>query len=230
MASPSSADSAPILSLHTWCKSSCAARLRIALAYKGIPYQPVYVNFPANEHRTDEYAKINPSRSVPTLAIQQPGSQEPPQYITQSVAAIEWLEETYPGTPALLPATAMDRARVRALVEIVAGEVQPRTNNLIRELLTARGVDATEWGREFHVRGFDAYERLIRTSAGRFSVGDAVSIADVCLVPAVWNALNYGISLDDYPTLARVYGNLMEVPAFPGAHWKKQPDCPEAEK
>jgi len=218
------------LTLHGYYKSSCAARLRIALAYKSLPFQHVCVDYSGKQHKTEEYARMNPSKSVPTLVIHETGKE--PQFIAQSVAALEYLEEAYPDAPALLPSPqqALERAHIRSLVHIITSDVQPVTNTRVLEKIAPLGYDEGKWGREFHERGIAAFEESIRGRTGSFSAGDTVTMADVCLAPAIWNALRWGVELDSFPAVKCVFERLMEIPAFRDGHWRTQPDCPDSEK
>jgi len=221
------------LKLHGWYKSSCSARVRIALAHKCIDFTPVYVSYDDRQHHGDEYAAMNPSRSVPTLEVVPPdGSNGLVRYIAQSVAALEYLEEAYPSSVPLLPppADVFGRAEVRSLVQIVVSDVQPLTNTRVFGRVVPLGQDETAWGAVWHARGLKAYEESIREGAGRYSVGDGVTMADVCLAPMIWNAFKWGLTLDEYPTVKRVYDGLMELEAFREGHWSRQPDCPPEQR
>ena len=218
------------LHLHGVYGSSCSGRVRIALAYKGIAYTPIYVRYQEKQQHGDAYAAMNPSRSVPTLEVVDAGGKA--SYITQSAAALEYLEEAYPSAPLLLPPAAdrLLRAQVRSLVQIVVSDIQPVTNTRVFNRVVAMGQDKVAWGAEWHARGLKAYEESIAAGAGRYSVGDSVTMADVCLAPMIWNAFRWQLALDGYPTVKRVYGNLMELEAFREGHWSRQPDCPEEER
>ena len=225
--------SAPnILKLHGWYKSSCSARVRIALAFKNLDFTPIYVKYNDGQHHGNTYAAMNPSHSVPTLEIVPPRGSGDAQYITQSIAAIEYFEEAYPLSTPLLPPVGdtLGRAHVRSLVQIIVSDIQPVTNTRVFKRVIALGQDEVAWGAEWHTRGLKAYEESIRSRAGKYSVGDVVTMADVCLAPMVWNAFKWQLTLEEYPTVKRVYENLMEIPAFSEAHWSKQPDCPSEER
>lgn len=221
------------LTLHGTYKSSCSARVRIALAHKNIPCNYEYVDYAGKQHKSDKYAKMNPSKSVPTLVVESDGNLSP-SYIAQSVAALEYLDEAYPDSSPLLPpaSDSLARAQVRALVQIVCADVQPVTNNRITDRVKGWEKDWEQWNRDWHDRGLKAYEDSIKATAGHYSFGDKVTMADVCLAPMVWNAHKVDMDLNNgsYPTVARVYKNLMELPAFRNGHWKMQPDCPEEER
>ncbi len=232
---------APRLTLYGYYKSSCTTRLRIALALKQIDYTPVYVNFFEKEHRSAAYTALNPNQALPTLQVTDDtatgsgGSEATPVYITQSVAALEFLEETFRDSAmALMPpvSDAAGRAVVRSLVGTIVADLQPRQAAQTLERLTAQfGADTparTKWAHDWCVKELGAYEGLIAGIAGQYSVGDAPTLADVCLVPAVQNAEErWGVDIAQFPTLARVYANLKALPAVQTSHWSQQPDAPK---
>ncbi|KAK6000661.1 hypothetical protein QM012_003386 [Aureobasidium pullulans] len=209
------------LTLYGYYRSSCSARLRIALDLKAIEYKPVYINLNKGEHHKDEYGARNPSRSVPTLMVNDSWC------IPQSMAALEYLEEAYTQATTLLPADAKARADVRALAEIIAIDTQPPTNSTTMKQAESSGADQLEWTRFFARRGLKAFETMVSKTAGRYCCGDKITLADVCLVPALWNAERFGVAIETYPTISRVYGVLREHPSFTKSHWQNQPDCPE---
>lgn len=214
----------PDFVLHTYYKSSCSARLRIALNLKNIPAEHASVHLFKGEQRSSEHRTLNPSGSVPVLTHL--AHQEFP--ITQSIAALEYLEEMYPdGTPLLPPVSKpIERAKVRTLVNVVASDIQPITNRRIVKAVGDLGGDADEWSKAHMTRGLQAYEAMAARTASAFSVGDEISLADVCLVPAVWNAEKYGVELEKLPTVMRVYRAMMEMEAVQDAHWTRQADTP----
>ena len=221
MADTHSSDS---LVLYTYFRSSCSARLRIALAHKAIRYQTIAVNIKDGAHQHEDYVKVNPSVSVPALIV--PGASS--WTITQSVAALEYLEEAFPDTPSLLPPVGdvEGRAQVRILVNIVACDIQPVTNMKVLKHAGSLGGNTNEWIHKFAAQGFAAYEQAVSKIAGKYSYGDSFTLADVCLVPAVWNAERYEMDMSPYPTTMRVYKAASDLTAVREAHWQNQPDCP----
>ncbi|KAG9675342.1 maleylacetoacetate isomerase, partial [Aureobasidium melanogenum] len=209
------------LTLYGYYRSSCSARLRIALDLKAIEYRPVYINLNKGEHLKDEYSARNPSRSVPTLVVNDTWC------IPQSMAALEYLEEAYPQSKSLLPTDAKSRADVRTLTDIIAIDTQPPTNDTPMKRAESSGADRLEWARFFTERGLEAFEIVVSRTAGRYCCGDTMTLADVCLVPALWNAEKFGVAIESFPTISRVYGVLKEHPSFIKSHWQNQPDCPE---
>jgi maleylacetoacetate isomerase len=217
------------LILHTYFRSSCSARLRIVMNLKGLKYESVYVNLLSGEQFGEKYGELNPSRLVPTLQHTKSGS-ETAVTLTQSMAILEYLEEEFPENTSLLPprSDAAARATVRALANIVACDTQPPTNLRILTRITRLGGSKEDWAKELMHEGLAAYEKLASSTSGRFSYGDAITIADVCLVPAVWGALRFGVKLDGLPIVKRVYEEMSGHEAVKRAHWKNQGDTPEA--
>jgi maleylacetoacetate isomerase len=209
------------LTLYGYCRSSCSARLRIALDLKAIEYKPIYVNLNDGENLKDEYGAKNPSRSVPTLMV------DDSWCIPQSLAALEYLEEAYPLSTSLLPANAKSRADVRTLTYIITIDTQPLTNDTPTEQAKSSGADPEEWLKFFTERGLKAFETVVSRTAGRYCCGDAITLADVCLVPALWNAEKHGVDIESFPTIHRVYAALKGHPSIEKSHWRNQPDCPE---
>jgi maleylacetoacetate isomerase len=212
--------------LHTYFRSSCSARLRIALELKQIPYTCKYVNLLKGEQSSDAYDVINPSHLVPSL--QPLSGPDSGIIITQSIAALEYLEEKYPSRTPLLPpkSSPVGRAHVRSLVGIIACDLQPVTNLRILTRVGSLGGDKADWAKDLMAEGLRAYERLVAEKAGRFSYGDTITMADLCLVPAVWGALRFGVQMEDFPVISRIYEQLSKEEAVIKAHWKNQADTP----
>ncbi|PGH29952.1 maleylacetoacetate isomerase [[Emmonsia] crescens] len=241
--------------LYSYFRSSCASRLRIALNLKQIPYTTTFVNLLKGEQLSNAHRALNPSATVPVLAVtststsgtEAEAAAEKTISIGQSIAALEYLEEVFTNTnittsslpligtqpatttiPLLPPPTdPQSRARVRTLVNIIACDIQPVTNLRIQKRVKALGADNTLWARELMVDGFAALETQMSQWAGGFAVGDAISLADVCLVPAVWAAQRVEVDMKPYPTVTRVFERLEGLEAVKKAHWRRQPDTPE---
>ncbi|KAL4978647.1 glutathione S-transferase [Aspergillus desertorum] len=222
----------PKVTLYTYFRSSCSARLRIALALKSIPYTSIPINLLKNEQSSTKNTAVNPSSTVPTLIIEHPNHIQSPKTIkiTQSLAALEYLDEAFPDRPNPLlphPSDPQQRALVRSLASIIACDIQPVTNLRILQRVAPFGVDRAAWSKDLIEAGFVAYETIARGSAGRFSVGDTMTMADVCLIPAVWGAERAGVDLEQYPTIKRVAEALERESAVKQGHWRTQQDTPE---
>lgn len=214
-----------MLTLHTYFRSSAAFRVRCALNHKGIAYAPEVVWLPSDAHRSDAYLALNPQGLVPTLI-------DGPLVLTQSLAIIEYLDETRDG-PKLLPADPAGRARVRALAQLVACEIHPLNNPRVLKYLKntlGHGQPAVDaWYRHWIAEGFAALESALGDArTGLYSHGDSVTVADCCLVPQVFNAKRFDCPLDAYPRTMRVFDALMLLPAFDAAQPSKQPDSARA--
>jgi len=217
------------LLLHSYFRSSCSARVRTAAHLKGIPLEYSYIHLLSNEQSAAEYTTRNPSASVPILSLTtQTGEQV---VIRQSIPILEFLEEYFPDTPHLLPPSSepIKRAKVRELVNIIANDVQPVTNlRILKRVKKLGGADApAEWAKHFMGVGLAAYDKVVEGYAGKYSVGDEVTLADVVLAPAVEAALRYGIELEDVPTVKRIYEGVRGLDAFKRGDWRHQGDTPE---
>ncbi|KAJ5129538.1 uncharacterized protein N7515_005577 [Penicillium bovifimosum] len=216
------------ITLHTYFRSSCSARLRIALHLKEIPFESVYVNLLKGEQSTPAHLAINPSGTVPALVIQR--ESQPPVTITQSLAALEYLAEAFPEKePALMPPASdpETRAVVRTLSDIISCDIQPVTNLRILKRVGPLGVDRAAWSKDLMEEGFRAYEAVVKGSAGKFSVGDQITIADLCLIPAAWGAQRFGVDLGQFPVTNGIVQRLEMEEAVRKGHWRAQEDTPE---
>ena len=210
------------MKLYTYFRSSAAFRVRIALNLKGIPYEAAFVHMPRGEHRTAEYAAVNPQGFMPTL-------EDAGRRLNQSLAIIEYLDESRPFPP-LLPKEAFARARVRSLSLLVACEIHPLNNLRVLQHLK-RGLGQNDeqvnaWYRHWIAEGLSRLEsELAGPATGRFSHGDAPTMADCCLVPQVFNAQRYQCDTTPYPKVMRVHEECMKLDAFQRAQPGKQPDA-----
>lgn len=212
--------------LYDYWRSSSAWRVRIALAWKNVPFERRVVNLlkEGGEQHQPELVGLNPLRQVPVLVVEDaPGGPKP---IAQSMAILAYLEERFPN-PRLLPPDTWLRARARQLAEMVNAGIQPLQNLAVRQHLSSLGAgDPSAWARHFNVNGLEAIEKLAGETAGRFLVGEEPSWADVCLIPQLYAARQFQADLAPYPTLLRVETSCSELPAFKAAHAEAQPDAP----
>ena len=209
--------------LYNYLRSSAAYRVRIALNLKGIAYDVVPVHLRKKEQKALEYRTLNPQGLVPTLV-------EDGAPIGQSLAIVEYLEETHPEPP-LLPKEPRGRARVRQLAYAVACDIHPVNNlRVLRYLANTLGHDdeaRAVWQRHWMAEGFAAIESLLAGSreTGRFCHGDGPGLADLCLIPQLYNARRNDLDLASYPTILRIEATCAEHPAFVAAHPSRQPDA-----
>lgn len=220
------------MKLYGYWRSSSAWRVRIALHCKAIPfdYQVVRLSPMANEQYDANFMAINPFSQVPVLELDADAGTHAgrPRRLAQSMAILEYLEERFP-TPSLLPTDPWLRGRARQLAEMVNAGIQPFQNlpvlNYVKDMLEA---DSMSWVRHFIIRGLDALEKTALETVGTFLVGDAVSFADVYLVPQLYSARRFSVDLAPYPTLLRVEAACARLPAFIAAHADNQADKPPA--
>jgi maleylacetoacetate isomerase/maleylpyruvate isomerase len=209
--------------LYTYFRSSAAFRVRIALNLKGLAYEPAFVHLAKGEHRKSEYGSLNPQGLVPTL-------EDGGRLLTQSLAIIEYLEETHPNPP-LLPKDPFARARARSLALLVACEIHPlnnlRTLTHLKKVLGQGEEQVNAWYRHWIADGMAKLEAAMAKTpgTGRYSQGDTPGIADCCLVPQVFNAQRYQCDLAPYPTAMRVFDASMQLEAFNRAQPGEQPDA-----
>ena len=216
------------LTLFNYFRSSSAWRVRIALAWKQLPYEYVAVHLlrDGGEQWRPDYLARNPQGMVPLLEIDEGGQR---RSIAQSMAIIEYLEERVP-EPALLPRDLWLRARARQLAEIVNSSIQPLQNTSVLQRVKGElHGDDKAWARGFIERGLGAFEQVVGATAGRFCVGDAPSLADVYLVPQLFNARKYGLDVTPFARLVQIEAACAELPAFQAAHPDRQPDAPKPE-
>jgi maleylpyruvate isomerase len=208
--------------LYSYFRSSAAYRVRIALNLKGLAYEtvPVHLVKEGGHNRRPEFRAINPQMRVPALVV------PTGDVLIQSLAIIEYLDETHPEPP-LLPKDPIARAQARALAEIVACDIHPLNNigslrYLKRELHHEQAaIDA--WYHHWVLTGFEALEALVRP--GPYACGGAVTVADLCLVPQVYNARRLNVPLDKFPKIVAIDAACLALPAFDRARPENQPDA-----
>ena len=211
------------LTLHGYYRSSASFRVRIALNLKGLPYDSITHHLRRGEQRDPDYLSLNPQGLVPTLLANAAA-------ISQSLAIIEYLDEIVP-TPALLPADALGRARVRGLAQIIACDIHPLNNlrvlQYLRDPLEQPQEAVQRWYQHWVAEGFQAVEQLLAAQpiVGRFCHGDLPGLADICLIPQVANARNFECDLTPFPTIMQIFNAAMQLEAFERASPKYQPDA-----
>ncbi len=209
------------MKLFSYFRSSAAFRLRIALNLKGLAYDYEPVNLLRKEQKSDAYMARNPQGLVPAMEL--PGGDT----LGQSVALLEWLEETHP-QPALLPADALQRARVRSVVNAIVCDIHPICNlavtNYLRDRLEANQEDLADWYTTWMHRGFHAVETTLSTNDTLYSFSDQPGMADICLVPQVYNAKRFNVQLDPFPRILSVVERCQQLAAFADAAPERQPD------
>ena len=211
------------MKLYNYFRSSASFRVRIALHLKGLAYDYLPVHLARGEQKKPEFAAVTAEGLVPVLEI------DDDRRLTQSMAIIEYLDETHPQPP-LLPADALGRARVRALAQIVACEIHPLNNLRVLKYLVGE-LKASEdaknaWYRHWVRLGLESYEAQLATRSGLYSHGDAPTLADCCLVPQIFNAQRFDCDLNGLPRTMAVFDACMKLDAFQQA----QPSaCPDAE-
>lgn len=210
------------MKLYSYFRSSAAYRTRIALNLKGLPYEQVSIHLTKDggKQHAPDYETVNPQKRVPALAL------DSGDVLTQSLAIIEYIDEIHPD-PALLPGDPLERAKVRALAQLIACDIHP-LNNLapLRYLKSPLGHDQAAidaWYHHWVLVGFEALEAMLKP--GPYSLGDRVTLADICLVPQVYNARRLKVPLEKFPKIVAVEAACLKLPAFDKARPENQPDA-----
>jgi maleylacetoacetate isomerase len=211
------------MKLYGYWRSSAAYRVRIALNLKQLSFDnvPVHLVKDGGEQHSSAYKALNPAELVPTFT-------DGDVSLNQSLAIIEYLDEMYP-EPALLPENAADKARVRALALDIACDIHPLNNLRVLQYLTGplalNDSQKLEWITHWLHGGFSALEQRLLKSAGQFCLGDAVTLADLCLVPQVYNAQRFALDMTAYPVISRIHHNCQQLAAFALAAPEQQADA-----
>ena len=210
------------MKLYSYFRSSAAYRVRIALNLKGLPYEmvPIHLIKDGGQQRKAEFRALNPQMRVPALALSSG------EVLTQSLAIIEYLDDIHPEPP-LLPADALDRAKVRAIAQMIACDIHP-LNNLValqylKRQLKHEQAEIDAWYHHWIIEGFTALETMLVPAP--YACGAQVTLADICLVPQVANARRYKVPLDKFPKIVAVEAACLKLPAFDKARPENQPDA-----
>ncbi len=207
--------------LHGYWRSTTSYRVRITLNLKGVAYRQVTHDLRTGAQRGDDYRAVNAQGLVPALALDD-------QILTQSPAILEWLDERY-ASPPLLPASIDDRAVVRAMAALIACDIHPINNlrvlNVLRRDFGADDVGVERWIARWIDDGFAALEQLVARHGAGYAFGDAPTIADCHLIPQIYSAERFGVSMAPYPRLAAVAAQARAIPAFAAAHPDRQADA-----
>ncbi len=215
-----------MMKLYSYYRSSASYRIRIILNFKGLPWEYLSVMLNRGEQHAAGYKALNPMGFVPLLAADD-------GLLTQSPAIAEYLEERFPA-PALLPDDALVRAQVREIQSLIGCDIHPLQNlrvlNYLREKLGQDDAGVQAWCRYWIGEGFSAVESLVkkRSTDGRFCIGDALSLADVWLVPQLYNAERFELDLNPFPTIVSIGRHCTSLAVFAAAHPAQQPDAPDS--
>lgn len=213
------------MQLFSFWRSLATHRVRIALALKGIDIPETIIDLDRGDQNSPAFRKTNPMGAVPALVL------DDGTVLTQSLAILEWIEETYP-TPPLLPDGATARARIRALCAITAADthplVVPRVQGALSRMFGADDAARQAWAAHWFNEGLTAYETLLAPSAGRFCTADAPSLADCCLASHIAGSQRFKVDLFPFPTVRRLLETYTALPAFADAHPLRQPGAPAA--
>jgi maleylacetoacetate isomerase len=214
------------IKLYSYWRSSACYRVRIALNLKGLPFQTIPVHLVRNggEQHTEAFKVLNPQEMIPVLM-------HGGRMLRQSMAIIDYLDEIWTSN-LLVPSTARDRQRVRAISEMIACDIHPLGNLRVLQYLESHfGADPAardEWSRHWIRAGFEALEKVLEDnpSTGAYCEGDVPTLADCCLVPQAYNAVRVGVDLGEFPLIKRINDTCLALPAFDNARPEKQPDAP----
>ena len=209
--------------LYSYYRSSAAYRVRIALALKGLAYQVIPVDLVQGQQRQHDYLTTNPQGLVPALQL------DDGRILTQSLAILEWLEETFPEPP-LYADNPVERARQRSLVQHIACDIHPLNNlrvlHYLKGELAQPEAQVSSWYSHWIRRGFTALEQEVSSFAGPFSVTANPGMFEVLLIPQIFNARRFNVAIDDFPQLLELAERCEQLDAFASAHPSRQPDGP----
>lgn len=208
------------LTLYTYFRSSASYRVRIVMALKNIQHSEHYINLLLNQQKAEEYTKYNPQQLIPILQDEQ-------KNLSQSLAIIEYLNEVYK-EPNLLPEDIFLRAKVREWSLTIACEMHPLNNlrvlKYLTETLKVNEEQKNHWYHHWLHSGLTSLEKMVKPYAGSFCLGDQVTMADVCLIPQLYNALRFKHDVSQHPTLMSIYENCLQLESFQKASPEQQGD------
>ncbi len=211
-----------MINLYSYWRSTAAYRVRIALNFKQLPYEIINVDLvkDGGEQHSAEYRELNPNRLVPTLV-------DADVVLSQSAAIIEYLEDRHP-QPALLSTDASIRAKIRAVAQTIACDIHPLNNlrvlQYLKNSMSCKPQDVDEWYQHWVRKGFAAIEKTLQSTAGNYCFANDVTLADVFLVPQVYNANRFKVDISDFPLIQQVNTNCLELDAFYKAAPEQQID------
>jgi len=208
--------------LFSYWRSSCSWRVRIALALKGVDFETEAVHLvkDGGQQHAEDFKAKNPMAQIPVLVYEGVP-------LTQSLAIIEFLEEKHP-KPSLLPDDAVQRAKVRAVAETIASGIQPLQNLSVLQKIGSE--KKMGWAHDVIESGLAAVEKLVAETAGTYCFGNQVTVADLCLIPQIYNATRFKVDMKQFPTLSKIQSNCEQLEAFKVSHPNAQPDCPEDQR
>jgi len=210
------------MTLYGYWRSGCTWRVRLCLALKGlnygkeVEYIPVHLVKDGGEQKKESYAKLNPAQMVPTLIVKDKTVIKKPITMTESMPICEWLEEAYPNKKKLFPKDPQKKYEVRRLCEMINSGTQPIQNLAILKEIAERFGDSNKvgWAQFAITRGLTAFEKAIQKTSAKYCMGNILSLADVFLVPQVYNAERFGVDMTQFPRISAVVANLALIPEF----------------
>ncbi len=197
----------PEYTLYHYWRSTSSWRVRWAMAYKNIAFKPIAVSLLDGESESAEHLMRNPAGYVPVLEL------KTGERLTESLAIIRYLEDLHP-IPTLYPGSPLDRARILALAETINAGTQPIQNLSVLLMHSPDSSEQKKWAQHWIQAGLKTYEALCTPFAGRFSHSDELSIADLCLVPQVYNAERFAVDISPFPTISRIYKNCLTLESY----------------
>lgn len=206
-----------MLKLYSYWRSSASYRIRIVLECKELEYKYIPIDIVNGQNKSDEFLEENPLGQVPVLVTDE-------VTLTQSLAIMSYLEAKYPEC-SLIPKDLKMMGKMWEICEIVNSGIQPFQNLPILNKLETLGVNRIEWGQKIITDGFQAIEKILETTAGTYSIGNELSLADACLLPQVYSSRRFQVNLEAFPIIKRVSDTLYQLPSFVRAHPEYQPDA-----